>query len=322
MKSIYKFLSSGLLLAAFLLFFQVYVNAKESIDPLAAYPTEKIAAHTWVVLGPRETPNKINQGFMNNPAFVVTNKSVAVFDPGSSVQIGKALIKRIEEVTDKPITHVFNSHIHGDHWLASDAIQQAYPEVKIYAHPVLLEEAKTGEGERWVKLMSELTDGATDGTKVVLPTHTLKNQEIVKIDNISIRAHLSEFSHTKTDTMFQIIEDKILVTGDNSFSFRMPRMDDGSFMGNIKTMKDALDLDIELIIPGHGPVGDKKVLSAYKKLLSTIYEEAKVLLEDDLEDFEMKPIIVRKLDSHKDWSGFVDSIGRLISLAVLEAENE
>ena len=245
-----------------------------------------------------------------------------VFDPGSSVQIGQALILRIKEVTDKPITHIFNSHIHGDHWLASDAIQQAYPNVTIYAHPEMLEEAKDGEGESWVALMSNLTAGATDGTKVVLPNRTLEDQQVVKIDNISIKSHLSELSHTKTDAMFQIIEDKILITGDNSFNQRMPRMDDGSFVGNIESMEKALGLDIEQVIPGHGPVGGKEVLSAYKELLYIVYEEVKVQLDDDLEAFEMKPIIIEKLDSHKNWTNFEDTIGRLISIAVLEAENE
>lgn len=314
----------SLLVALVLLTLSSSIFAKENVspDPLANYPTQKVAEHTWVIFGPKEAPNEANRGFINNPAFVVTDKSVVVFDPGSSVHIGKSLIARIKKVTDKPITHVFNSHIHGDHWLATDAIQQAFPDVIVYTHPVLLEEVKAGEGESWVKLMSHLTAGATDGTKVVLPTHVLKNQQVVCIDNISIKSHLSELSHTNTDAMFQIIEEKILITGDNSFNQRMPRMDDGSFVGNIQSMDNALGLDIEQVIPGHGPIGGKEILSAYKDLLSIVYEEVKVQLDEDLEAFEMKPIIVEKLESHKDWTSFEDSIGRLISIAVLEAENE
>jgi len=326
MNSTLKFLFqprvSNIVLTLILLSSPFILFAKESVDPLATYPTQKIATHTWAIFGPTEMPNEANKGFMNNPAFVVTDKSVVVFDPGSSVQIGQSLIARIKQITDKPITHVFNSHIHGDHWLATDAIQRAYPDVTVYAHPVMLEEAKAGEGELWVKLMSNLTAGATDGTKVVLPTRILENQEIVRIDNISIKPHLSELSHTKTDAMFQIIEDKILITGDNSFNKRMPRMDEGSFVGNIKSIEKALALDIEQVIPGHGPLGGKKVLSTYKDLLSIVYEEVKVQLDEDLEAFEIKPIIVEKLEQYKDWTSFDESIGKLISIAVLEAENE
>ena len=322
LKFLFRPILSTLILTFILLSSSLSAFAKESVDPLATYPTQKVATHTWAIFGPLDAPNEANRGFMNNPAFVVTDKSVLVFDPGSSVQIGKSLLTRIKKITDKPITHVFNSHIHGDHWLATDAIQQAYPDVTVYAHPVMLEEAKAGEGESWIKLMSNLTAGATDGTQAFFPTHTLEDQQVVHIDNNSIKFHLSKLSHTKTDAMFQIIEDKILITGDNSFNKRMPRMDDGSFAGNIKSMENALALDIEQVIPGHGPLGGKEVLSAYKGLLSTIYDEAKLLLDEDLESFEMKPLIVEKLDSHKDWTNFEGAIGKLISIAVLEAENE
>ena len=328
MNSTLKFLFQPLLLVLLMAFIllssTLAVTAKEKMmaDPLAAYPTQKVGVHSWAIFGPRDAPNVSNKGFMNNPAFVVTDKSVVVFDPGSSVQIGQSLIARIKIITDKPITHVFNSHIHGDHWLATDAIQQAYTDVIVYAHPTMLEEAKAGEGESWIKLMSNLTAGATDGTKVVLPTHTLEDQQVVRIDNISIKSHLSELSHTKTDAMFQIVEDKILITGDNSFNQRMPRMDGGSFVGNIRSMENALAFDVEQVIPGHGPLGDKEILSTYKDFLSIIYEEVKVLLDEDLESFEMKPIIIEKLSLYKDWTSFEDSIGKLISIAVLEAENE
>lgn len=295
---------------------------KKFIDPLANYPTQKIAKHTWAIFGSLDAPNETNRGFMNNPAFVVTDKSVIVFDPGSSVQIGLALIVRIKEVTRNPITHVFYSHIHGDHWLATDAIKRFYPKVKVYAHPSMTEEAKLGGGETWIKLMSELTAGSTNGTKIVLPTHSLEDQEEVRVDNITIKSHLNDFSHTRTDAMFQIVEDKILITGDNSFNNRMPRMDDGSYVGNIKSMNDGLAMDIEQVIPGHGPVGGKEILTAYKGLLSTIYEEVTVLLDDDLEAFEMKPLIVEKLGEYKDWNNFDGTIGKLISIAFLEVENE
>ena len=36
----------------------------------------------------------------------------------------------------------------------------------------------------------------------------------------------------------------------------------------------------------------------------------------------MKPIIVAKLEKFQSWTSFDDNIGKLISLAALEAENE
>lgn len=298
------------------------VFAKEPAGIMDNLEAKKVAEHTWVVIGPTGQPSPENKGFMNNPTFVITDKSVIVIDPGSSLQVGQALIKKIKKQTDKPITHVFNSHVHGDHWLGNHGIKEAYPDVKIYAHPEMIAEAKAGEAEAWIGIMKEATKGATEGTKAVIPANALKNNQEITIDNITIKAHLNELAHTKTDAMFEIKEDKVLITGDNAFNQRMPRLDDGSFVGNIKAMDVGLALDIDVVIPGHGKAGGKEILTSFKNFLGIIYSNSKTLLDDDMEAFEMKPIIIEKLKEYKQWDSFDAGIGKLISVSVLEAENE
>jgi glyoxylase-like metal-dependent hydrolase (beta-lactamase superfamily II) len=296
--------------------------SKETTGIMDKFDAIKIAAHTWGVFGPLTAPNPENKGFMNNPVFVITDKSVVVIDPGSSVQVGRALLAKIRKKTDKPITHVFNSHVHGDHWLGNQAFVEVNPDVKIYAHPEMIEEAKDGEGQNWVDLMETLTEGATTGTEASYPTVALENNQEVKIDNITIKAHLNEIAHTKTDAMYQIIEDKVLITGDNAFNDRMPRLDDGSFVGNMMAMDVGLALNIDVVVPGHGASGSKDVLRNFRKFLYITYDTSKNLLDDDMEAFEMKPIIVKKLEKFQEWDNFEGAIGKLISVAVLEAENE
>ena len=305
-----------------LLFVNTTAFAKDVAGIMDKFEAQKLAEHTWGIFGPLTAPNPENKGFMNNPVFVITDKSVVVIDPGSSVQVGRALLAKIRKQTDKPITHVFNSHVHGDHWLANQAFFEENADVKIYAHPELIEEAKAGEAESWIKLMMALTEGATEGTEAIIPTIALENNQEVKIDNITIKAHLNKLAHTKTDAMYEIVEDKVLVTGDNTFNMRMPRLDDGSYVGNMMAMDVALALDIKVVVPGHGPAGGKEVLSDFREFLYIIYDTSKKLLDDDMESFEMKPIIVKKLKKYQEWENFDDAIGKLISVAVLEAENE
>ena len=131
-----------LLIAATLIFSITHGIASAldpSDDPLANYAAEKVSENTWVVHGPMEFPTPQNKGFMNNPAFTVTDNSVVVFDPASSLKAGEGLLKKIKKITDKPITHVFITHVHGDHWLGNQAIKAAYPDAKLYAHPQMIE---------------------------------------------------------------------------------------------------------------------------------------------------------------------------------------
>jgi len=295
-------------------------SEKEESDILTGYETTKVAEHTWFIPGPRATPNVENKGFMNNPAFVVTDKSVIVLDPGSSLLVGKALIKRIRKHTKNPITHVFNSHVHGDHWLANQAFVEENSNVKIYAHPQMIEEATNGEAKVWIDMMMDRTKGITKDTVATIPTEALKDQQEIKVDNITIKSHLSVKAHTTTDAMFEIVEDKVLITGDNVFRNRAPRLDDGSYIGNIAVIEKALKLPVEVIIPGHGPSGGKEVLSDFHDFISIIYNTTKTLMDDDLEVHEIKPKVIEAMSKYKGWTGYDAAIGKLVSVAALEIE--
>ena len=91
---------------------------------LRDYAPTKVAPHTWVIHGPLGDPSVANQGFMNNPAFIVTRDGFVVIDPGSSAQAGRMVLRQIRQLTDQPVTNVLNTHVHGDHWLGNEATFQ------------------------------------------------------------------------------------------------------------------------------------------------------------------------------------------------------
>lgn len=292
-------------------------------DLLENRPPQKLTDHVWMIEGPMAFPTPENEGFMNNPGYIVTDDSVVVIDPGSSTAIGRAVVAHIQKQTDKPITHVFTTHVHGDHWLANEAIKEAFPEAKFFGHEQMIELAKAGEAENWLNNMETLTEGATKGTVAVIPTEALEHEQVFEIGGVTINAHLAqEKAHTTTDVMYEVVGDKVLFTGDNINHLRIVRMDDGSFLGNIAAADYALGLDVEVIVPGHGPRGDKETLKSNREYLTTLYEAVKEMREDDLEAFEMKPLIAEKLAGFKGWVGFEDELGKHISLSVLEAEEE
>lgn len=321
---------SQLILFAFLftLIPQVFSDASKTslIDIhqslLNDYKPEKVSDHTYVIHGPDRAGLKENQGFVNNPAFIISDKSVIIVDPGSSLQIGRALLKHIRKLTDKPVTHVFNTHVHGDHWLGNHAFSEENPEVKIYAHPIMIKEAEEGEAEKWIELLTSITEGAIKGTDVVLPNKVLKDQQLITIDNITIRAHLSEWAHTKTDVMLEVIEDKLLFMGDTVNNQRIVPFAEGSYKGSIIAINKAQKLDIKIVVPGHGPTGKHKMLGNYKEGLETIYQSVKELSEEGLESYEMKDKVLSSLTAFKNWMGLEEGIGRYISLAILEIEQE
>lgn len=311
------YIKQNILITAYL--FLASMNAWGE-NTLADYPAVKLSDRVWVIHGPTELPGPENKGFMNNPAFVVTSDGVVVIDPGSTLETGRMVLRQIRLVTKKPVTHVFDTHIHGDHWLGNHAIKEQYPAVKFYAHPKMIEQAHAGQAINWVEMMERMTKGASKGTKAVIPDQALKDGQVISVGDVTFKIYLSEWSHTKTDAMINVVEDSVLVTGDNVFYKRIGRMDDASFRGNIAACDQALDTGVKHYIPGHGPSGDAEVVKPFCNYLKVLYEKVAGHYEEGLSDYEMKDSVIENLSVYNDWPGFADEVGKHISLALLEIE--
>jgi glyoxylase-like metal-dependent hydrolase (beta-lactamase superfamily II) len=311
-----KYLASIIL---FLTAMQLPLSASAG-TPVPDKAAEKISDHVYVIHGPTSFPNPENLGFMNNPAIVIGSDSVAILDPGSSLESGRMVLRQVAKLTDKPVTLVINSHIHGDHWLGNQAIREQYPDVKLYAHPEMIKKAKESEARVWVEMMDTLTEGATAGTVAVIPENTLENGQELKVGGLTLRIHIVPAAHSYTDVMTEVVEDSLLYTGDNVTYKRLPRFDDGTFRGSIAACDHALSLNLKHYVPGHGPSGGPEVIESFRTYTKTLYDSAAEMYEEGMADFEMKDEISNKLEPFHAWSGYDEFLGRTISLAIIEAE--
>lgn len=281
----------------------------------------RISQHVYIAHGPQAFPNPQTAGFMNNPGFVVTDDGVVVVDPGSSVHIGHRLLQSIRGVTEKPVVAVFNTHVHGDHWLGNQAINQAYPQAPIYAHQRMLEHVDSGAGEEWIALFSQLTEGATDGTRVTAPTVGLQGGEAIPIGGLSFRIHHTGTAHSDNDIMIELPADSTLFTGDIVTNKRIQsaRPEDGNIFGQIEAVQAALSTDSRWYIPGHGDSGGREIAEKQLLFLQQLLGAVQHYYEQGLSDFEMVDPVKKDLGAYSDWYNF-DELGRVISHVYLEVE--
>lgn len=284
------------------------------------WPAVSVAPGVYVIHGPKELPNPQNQGFMNNPGFIVTDDGVVIIDPGSSVQVGEMVLARIAEVTDNPVLAVFNSHIHGDHWLGNQAVRARYPDVPIYGHERVGPKVIAGAGTQWVELMLRMTEQATAGTTIVKADHPVNDGDVLKIGGTTYRVMSNDKAHTDTDIMVLAEELGVVFLGDNAGHERILRLEGGSFPGNVQALERALDTDAKVFVPGHGPTGGREVAERYRDYLQTVYAAAELAVDEGLADFEIRPRLLPQLDAWKEWAGFDVELGRHINGAYLEAE--
>lgn len=283
---------------------------------------EKVSENIYVMHGPLSEPSAANQGFMNNPGFIVSDNGLIVVDPGSAYQVGQQVLIEIEKVSDKPILAVFNTHIHGDHWLGNQAIKEKYPDVKIYGHPDMITQANGEQGAVWVDMMLRLTEGKTKGTKVVAPELSVNQGSIIEVDGQQFRVHSMVPTHTNTDIMIEHVQSKTLFLGDNSFYERMGRFDgSASMIGNIKALEYATELNMDTYVPGHGRTGKSDTaVKPFLDYLKKVQEVVQLGFDDDLQDFEIKEKVIAQFADYQSWHGFDTNFGKHINSMYLEIE--
>ena len=130
---------------AFAAFFAMLLFAPAA---LAADPMEmewrELADDVWVGVRPVSYRSPV----MTNTTIVVGEKGVLVFDAAGFALQGERLVKKVAELTDKPVTHIAISHWHGDHSLGDYKVLEKFPAAEVIAHDFTAStsRARTGDG--------------------------------------------------------------------------------------------------------------------------------------------------------------------------------
>lgn len=287
------------------------------------YQLTPVADRVHVIYGPLDLPDRNNRGFRNNVVIVETSEGVAVFDPGGSAYAGERIADTIKATFRAPVVMVFNSHVHGDHWLGNEGIRRRYPVADIYAHPRMKRRLEAGEGEFWLETINRVTGNSAEGRKVVGPNRAVTAGEIIHLGDTRFRILHYGASHTDNDIMIEVMDEQILFTGDVVRNGLLGIIEeDASFIGNIQAIDTILGTPYRLYIPGHGPAGDAAMVRRYRDYLSRLREQVEALYAEGLSDFEMKPLVREAVSDYRDWAGFELRIGPHISRAYLEVELE
>ncbi|HIO95904.1 MAG TPA: MBL fold metallo-hydrolase, partial [Campylobacterales bacterium] len=177
------------------------VETEFKLGKYGTFKFEQANKNVYIMHGPIVSPNKENQGFMNNPALIESEHGLIIIDPGGNYNVGKQILLEIEKVSKKPIIAVLNTHKHGDHWFANKTIVEKYPKVDIYAHPNMIKAVKEGEAEVWYGILNRTT-GNLEGTKAfAFPTKTLKDAQKLEIDGQKFVVMHPKSAHSDTDLL-------------------------------------------------------------------------------------------------------------------------
>lgn len=276
----------------------------------------KVNDHVYALLGPTELPNKGNRGYMVNSTVVIGDKGVILIDTGFTDEIGRHIKNIIADITNKPVTHIINTHNHGDHTLGNTEFKGATI--------IGSEKCKTAiekNGYEWIGIVESTTGLKFPNTKPLAPSVTYAEGTHTNVTLQGIKMVLwvpQGSSHTPTDMMVHIPEHKILIAGDILVDAIMPSFRDGHVKNWIATLKQITDMKLTKIIPGHGDLMTTAEVEALRNDMITLYDGVEAGYKKGLTDSEIRKTL--DLSAWKQRKHFAEQMGTNINRTYLEVE--
>jgi len=211
----------------------------------------------------------------SNAGLVLGKGSSLLIDTLWDVKYTRAMLEAMDRLLlGNPIGTVVNTHADGDHWWGNELVSEAeiitsraaYEEMS-HIKPVsmilmcsvlgkLLQHIGAGRVGHWFSAM-----GAPYGFGEVtpaLPTRTFGKELTLDAGGREIRLFMVGPAHTEGDVIVHVPDAGIVFCADIVFMDSTPVMWAGPIKNMFAALNKILDMDADIIVPGHGPITDKQ----------------------------------------------------------------
>jgi len=237
---------------------------------------EKVSGSVYQILG----------GSGANGGVIIGESEVLVIDSKMNEESVIQTIKAIENLTEKPIKYLVNTHSDGDHIMGN----RYFPgSVTVIAH-------KNCRDDFFKENFGRESDWDQPEFYPFTPSHTFKKNMNIWLGKEKIELHYFGIGHTTGDIFVYVPKEKIAFMGDLYFSGRpqlIHSIKNGNSYEYVKTLSKMLEtLDAELFLSGHSdPVG-RELIEKHIQVMIKRQERVKKLirqnksLEEVLEEFD------------------------------------
>jgi cyclase len=211
---------------------------------------------------------------VSNFGIVAGPKSLLAIDAGGGPQHARNFIAAAKPL-GKPFDRIILTHEHPDHIVG---LTQFPADIEIIAQEVTRAQmVKMGQPSTppyWAT--NPAWGNAQDVNRVILPTVTFSERM-----SVYYGAHEVEFfwpgrAHTSGDALIRVPASGVLFLGDIGF-FGVTPLNGSGFVADWIKVCDRLlqDPTVHILVPGHGPVGDKSDLKDMRDYLALLLKEGR-----------------------------------------------
>src|SRR5580704_136302 len=264
---------------------------------------KQIAPGVWFREGDIE-----HEGHCNNA--IIEMKDYLIIVDANFPSGARAVLADAKKVSSKPVKYVFDTHHHGDHaygnavWTKIGAVTIAYQGVA--------DEMKRYEPKRWQQTAKERKDVADmNSDHPEPPQQTFTDTPHVITDGTrNVELRFFGWAHTRGDGFVYLPKEHVLCTGDAVVNGPYNYTADGNVGNWPKVVEAAMKLNVDHVLPGHGPAGGKEVMAGQRAFMIELRKAAQSAVQGgkkigDLVKTESGKQIanIQLPDSVKNWVG-------------------
>jgi glyoxylase-like metal-dependent hydrolase (beta-lactamase superfamily II) len=207
-----------------------------------------------------------------NVGIVVGKRATLVVDPGMGARSGESVLRELAKVSRNAELYIVNTHFHPEHTTGEAGFPQSAKVIRAAAQQQDIDEM----GMQWVKIfasrspvVAELLQGFTSFRA---PTELFDKEKTLDLGGVSVKMVRLGPGHTRGDTAFFVVEDRVLFSGDLAMSgvfpaFATPQSRAGSWIASL----EALDaLRAVRLVPAHGPLAEASIIGQYRDYLKAL----------------------------------------------------
>ena len=223
----------------------------------------KVSDHVHVILDE-------NRAFVTNAGIVVGSKATLVIDTGMGDRNGQILLGEARKIRDNAEYYIAATHFHPEHDLGANGFPPNAKMVRWRGQQVETDQDGATTVERFrgfSPAVAELLNGVQ-----FRPADILFDDEItVDLGGVHVQIFGVGPNHTRGDTSFFVVEDRVLFTGDTVMPvFPAASGASGSIKKWLANLDEYESLQPVVVVPAHGKLIDVSYVRRYREYLGAV----------------------------------------------------
>ncbi|MBC7731073.1 MAG: MBL fold metallo-hydrolase [Bacteriovorax sp.] len=215
-----------------------------------------------------------------NTGIVIGDDCVLVADTQATPGMAADVIRRIREVTDKPIKYVVLTHYHAVRVLGASAYAPQQIIASQDTYDLIVERGEQDKASEIGRFPRLFRDVESVPAGMTWPTLTFSGKMTLWLGKLEVQLLQLGRGHTKGDTVVWLPQDRVLLSGDLVEFDATPYAGDAYFSDWPQTLDNIATLNAAALVPGRGPalVGEARVaegLASTRAFVSELYASVK-----------------------------------------------